>query len=106
MRALAPVILAAGLISTFSAAAEPLRYENPALHYSLTVPDGWVRMPDDVLASRGQEGGGSADVPAPVAAFQQPADSWFHVPALVITHFPEKGRRPKDIFEELNHTAG
>lgn len=106
MRALVPVIFAAGLVSAFSVAAEPLQYENPALHYSLTVPDGWVRMPDDVLASRGQAVGGPADVPVPVAAFQQPADSWFQAPALVITHFPDKGRRPKDIFEELNRTAG
>lgn len=106
MRALIPAILAAGLISALSVAAEPLQYENPTLHYSLTMPDGWVRMPDDVLASRGQEGSGSADGPVPVAGFQQPADSWFQVPALVITHFPDKGRRPKDLFEELSHDAG
>jgi hypothetical protein len=105
MRALVLAILA-GLVSTLVVAAEPLRYENPALHYSLTVPDGWVRMPDDVLASRGKEGGGPSDAPAPVAAFQQPADSWFHVPALVITHLPDKGRRPKDIFEELAREGG
>ena len=40
------------------------------------------------------------------AAFQAPDDSWFHVPALVITHFPDRGRRPKDLFEELSHDSG
>ena len=100
MRALAPVIFVAGVVSTFAAvSAESLRYENPALHYSLTVPDGWVRMPDDVLASQKPEGGG----PPAVAAFQAPHESWFHVPALIITHHPDRERRPKDLFEEYGH---
>jgi hypothetical protein len=104
MCVLAPTILVAVLVAT---PAGPLHYENPALHYSLTVPDGWVSMPEDVLETRGNEGGSpAAGAPAPVAAFQRPAKSWFHVPALVITHMPDAGRRPADVFDELSHDSG
>lgn len=103
MRTLALAVLVAGLASVPSASsAAPLQFQNPDLHYSLTLPDGWVRMPDDVLASRKPEDPG----PAPVAAFQEPADSWFHVPALVISHRPERWRRPKDLFEEIAREGG
>lgn len=107
MRTVALAVLVAGLASVPAERSDTsLQFQSSELHYFLTIPEGWVRLPDDVLASRGHEGGGPSDGPAPVAAFQQPADSWFHVPALVITHFPDKGRRPKDLFEELSHDAG
>ncbi len=103
MRTFALAALVASLAFVPSASsAEPLQFQSPELHYSLTVPDGWVRMPDDVLASREPKEPGSA----PVAAFQAPADTWFHVPALVITHHPERWRRPNDLFEELARQGG
>jgi hypothetical protein len=97
--------LLGAVLASPPAAAEPLRYDNPTLHYSLTAPEGWVRMPDEVIGSRGHPDGEPNDIP-PVAAFQEPHDSWFHVPALVISHFPEPGRRPRDIFEELSRDYG
>ena len=99
MRALAVAVIASALAA--APASGPSLYTNSDLHYALDVPPGWVSMPQEVLATRGQAGGAPANAPLPVAAFQLPADSWFHVPALVITHFPEKERRPNDLYEEL-----
>jgi hypothetical protein len=100
------LLLAAGFTSVLAAApAAPLRYENPEYHYSFTVPEGWVSIPQDVLKTRGQSEGPAFGAPAPVAGFQAPDKSWFHVPAVVVTHLPEHGRRPADIFEELGHDS-
>jgi len=108
MLCLSPLLLTVGLASALHAApAEPVRYENPDLHYSFNVPAGWVGMPREVLSSRGGAPGSTPEsVPVPAAGFQAPASTWFHVPALVVTNFPDPGKRPKDVYDELRKDSG
>lgn len=85
-----------------AAAGTSLHYRNDDWHYQFDAPSDWVAIPAATLRDRGFDGGeGAGPAPAPVAGFQAPHESWFHVPAVVITHFPGPAQRPKQVREEL-----
>jgi len=63
MNAFAPIIL----LSALATGADPQRYSDPAMHFSLEIPDGWTRVSNEELEATTMRMG---SVPAHAAGFR------------------------------------
>src|SRR5687768_5613610 len=94
------ILLVVGLFAADARAA--LMYESGPNGYSLVLPDGWVRIPqDDVdkLIQRKLAGGGAAVNQSLryEAAFQAREGMWFKLPYILVQFTPYKdGQQPNE----------
>jgi hypothetical protein len=92
------------LLATTAYAQPPARYENPTLHYSVSIPDGWEEVPRDVL----DEVAGLVEQETGItqqryeAGFQKAADQWFAYPYVIIQHHRVGNATFEDLAKAFN----
>lgn len=90
MRKTALLIVATSLAVGFQVFGEIQSYRDTELRYSLTLPERWQQIPNDVIQATTNQTAQAAKMPAQefAAGFQKRSGAWFTYPYVLIQNHP------------------
>jgi hypothetical protein len=99
------------VIAVHAVRAAGADFHSPSAGFTITVPDGWVQIPNDLFLQKIAFFASETDSNPPhwLAAYQQKSDDWFRYPMLLVGKMSYPGDvQPSDarIAEQVNKLLG